>query len=747
MDLPHVDRVRRVQRTDLRRAPRLVVAVQGAPLRGIEAHRHLDEHVSQPALGQAVGVPDYVPRAVALDTRSRGWQLTGREVLRHPVAECAGAVVYGAVVHRARRVDDVGLPQVALLLARDVAPPHRRSMGGPGLLPGHEPRVVILRDPVVLLVQLEDRRREILVRSAAPGDHVQVDLPAVVAAVDEGRQEGRRLGRPIGDDPSYGHASHGIDGARRGVRRLIARGITQRPDGLREDVVAESVAGVLQWRVSDGIPSLQRRGSAAHAGQLCRNADVADALPHQVLRLHRPRRLEVHLSGDVQPFHRDDAAEVGGVAREANEHPALVGRLNACREISGHPAEEELLLRVVVARPAEREQRVVPRIAVDSALDGAGDRGIGHGIGRAGRRGKTERHRDEQRESEGTTGGEPPGTHGLLRVVRVGGTSQRREPDAYARARHDGASFSGNPACVGSASTCRHPHTNLAVMPALWTNEDSIARSTARAPSRGLARIIHVSARIQWWFVVAVTEFRPSSTRATVMQASSESLARSVRGDGTSRIPAGAITPLRDRARPSLCVRNPAGARWTGGPAPGYASVLCVRTPSPLVRGQTCRARRSPGPRPRRDSCAGRSSAFSSPERSSPSRPPSPAARRRACGPRSAAPSTASPTSWPTTGRASGSAPDTRSPRTTSARSPRRTSRSTGNGPGSSARMGATSRRRWGSASTTWIPTCSSGRSSTRTSSTGCSPSLRRSDRSPPSSRTSKDTSRATTGT
>src|SRR5213078_2155778 len=178
----------------------------------------------------------------------------------------------------------------------------------------------------------------------------------------------------------------------------------------------------------------------------------------------RPRRLEVHLTGDVQPFHRDDAAEVGGVAREANEHPALVGRLNASREISGHPAEEELLLRVVVARPAEREQRVVPRIAVDSALDGAGDRGIGHGIGRAGRRDKTERHRDEQRESEGTTGGEPPGTHGLIRVVRVGGTSQRREPDAYARARHDGASFSGKPASVGPASTCRHPHTNLAAI-------------------------------------------------------------------------------------------------------------------------------------------------------------------------------------------------------------------------------------------------------------------------------------------
>src|SRR5437867_12292725 len=111
-------------------------------------------------------------------------------------------------------------------------------------------------------------------------------------------------------------------------------------------------------------------------------------------------------------------------------------------------------------------------------------------------------------------------------------------------------------------------------MPALWTNEDSIAQSTARAPSRGLARIIHVSARISGGFVVAVTEFRPSSTKATVMQASSESLARSVRGDGTSRIPAGAITPLRDRARPSLCVRNPAGARWTGGPAPGYACVL-----------------------------------------------------------------------------------------------------------------------------------------------------------------------------
>jgi hypothetical protein len=30
-------------------------------------------------------------------------------------------------------------------------------------------------------------------------------------------------------------------------------------------------------------------------------------------------------------------------------------------------------------------------------------------------------------------------------------------------------------------------------MPALWTNEDTIAQSTARAPSRGLARIIHVS--------------------------------------------------------------------------------------------------------------------------------------------------------------------------------------------------------------------------------------------------------------
>src|SRR6266478_3328717 len=414
---------------------------------------------------------------------------------------------------------------------------------------------------------------------------------------------------------------------------------------------------------------------------------------------------------------------------------------------SGHPAEEELLLRVVVARPAEREQRVVPRIAVDSALDGAGDRGIGHGIGRAGRRDKTERHRDEQRESEGTTGGEPPGTHGLLRVVRVGGTSQRREPDAYARARHDGASFSGNPACVGPASTCRHPHTNLAAMPALWTNEDSIAQSTARAPSRGLARVIHVSARISGGFVVAVTGFRPSSTRATVMQASSESL-ESVRPQGRDIAhPGGCDYPLRDRARPSLCVGNPAGARWTGGPAPGYASLLCVRAPSTLVRGQICRARRSPGPRPRRDSCAGRSSAFSSPECSSPSRPPSPAARRRACGPRSAAPSTASPTSWPTTGRAWGSAPGTRSPRTTSARSPRRTSRSTGNGPGSSARMGATSRRRWGSASTTWIPTCSSGRSSTRTSSTGCWPSCRRSDRSPPSSRTSRDTPRATTGT
>src|SRR5439155_19511958 len=38
LDLPYVDRVRRVQRTDLRRAPRLVVAVQGASLRGVETH-------------------------------------------------------------------------------------------------------------------------------------------------------------------------------------------------------------------------------------------------------------------------------------------------------------------------------------------------------------------------------------------------------------------------------------------------------------------------------------------------------------------------------------------------------------------------------------------------------------------------------------------------------------------------------------------------------------------------------------
>jgi hypothetical protein len=56
-------------------------------------------------------------------------------------------------------------------------------MGGPRLLPGHEPRIVLLRDLVVLLVQLEDRRRKIVVRPAASGDYVQVDLPAVAASI------------------------------------------------------------------------------------------------------------------------------------------------------------------------------------------------------------------------------------------------------------------------------------------------------------------------------------------------------------------------------------------------------------------------------------------------------------------------------------------------------------------------------------------------------------------------------------
>src|SRR3954471_10961414 len=114
--------------------------------------------------------------------------LAGLQESQRPAAEGAAAVVDRPVVHGARGVDRV-LPgshgSVALLLTDDVAPPLVRSVRRAGLLPPHEALVVRLRDLAVLLVELEDRCREVGEWTAAARDHVEIDLVAGVAAVHE----------------------------------------------------------------------------------------------------------------------------------------------------------------------------------------------------------------------------------------------------------------------------------------------------------------------------------------------------------------------------------------------------------------------------------------------------------------------------------------------------------------------------------------------------------------------------------
>jgi len=316
-------------------------------------------------------------------------------------------------------------------------------------------------------------------------------------------------------------------------------------------------------------------------------------------------------------------------------------------------------------------------------------------IGRAADEAKPSAIATSNDESEGTTGGELR-THGPPSGP-CRGTSQPREPDAYARRDIDGASFSGNPACVGSASTLPPPSYQSSGKRPLDGTKTASHSPNGAGTITSASRIIHVSARISDGGSWCRDRVQDRAPRRRPLSRRHPNPSKVVRRTGHRAFPAGAITPLRDRAHPLCCVRNPP-ARDDGGPAPGYACVLCVRTPSPLVRGQTCEARRSPDHDPRRT--------HAQVGRHRPSRPgvlvglSAPLAGGQDVGPVAEipAPSDGIPTSWPTDWQSLGSAPDTLFARTTSAR--RRDVRHVdGNGPGSSARMGATSRRRWGSAS------------------------------------------------
>src|SRR3954468_14497389 len=126
--------------------------------------------MAQTAAREPVGVAHDHARGVGLHARRGRGHLAGAQEARGPFAERAARVVGRAVVHRAGGVDRVGTGReraVALLLAGHVAPPLLRGVGRAGLLPAAEALAVLLRDLVVLLVHLEDRRRERLERTAA----------------------------------------------------------------------------------------------------------------------------------------------------------------------------------------------------------------------------------------------------------------------------------------------------------------------------------------------------------------------------------------------------------------------------------------------------------------------------------------------------------------------------------------------------------------------------------------------------
>src|SRR5207247_498583 len=82
---------------------------------------------------------------------------------------------------------------------------------------------------------------------------------------------------------------------------------------------------------------------------------------------------------------------------QANEHAALIGRLQAFREVRRGAAVEVLVLRIAVARRRERKDAVVPRMAADALLDRSFDRGIGHGCGGGASGGSADEQGEAQR--------------------------------------------------------------------------------------------------------------------------------------------------------------------------------------------------------------------------------------------------------------------------------------------------------------------------------------------------------------
>src|SRR5205823_8545444 len=126
LHLCDVDGMRLVQGTDLPGAPRRVLPVQRASLRGVESHRNSDEHMAQPALCQPVLVADDPPGVVTFHPGRYRRKRTRVQVDAHPVAEGARTVIHRAVIDGTRCVDPVLRSRrelVALLLARDVLPP------------------------------------------------------------------------------------------------------------------------------------------------------------------------------------------------------------------------------------------------------------------------------------------------------------------------------------------------------------------------------------------------------------------------------------------------------------------------------------------------------------------------------------------------------------------------------------------------------------------------------------------------
>jgi hypothetical protein len=201
--------------------------------------------------------------------------------------------------------------------------------------------------------------------------------------------------------------SEHVPWAKRPERPTLAGGRSaERPRRLREDVVGEPVARVLEPLVADRIPGLEPRARRVDADGLRTDSHPRVPFAQQLFFHLRVVRSAFRARRDVQPLHDERAVERGCLARAPHEHahrvrrglvrprlPAPVGSPGALPRVAGRtPGKEPLFLDPPVGERAGGAERPASGAARDRPLERGGRSALGRGLGR----GRAEQGRDDR---------------------------------------------------------------------------------------------------------------------------------------------------------------------------------------------------------------------------------------------------------------------------------------------------------------------------------------------------------------